>query len=105
MTRDARLLTPAPLLAALFVGLTLTACRTGPDPRLGYQAVPADFAIEFTVIAPEDSDNPLRQPGQYVLEPNRHLRVALGPGATEDLFPGITTTVPLERQIMLWERV
>jgi len=95
----------ATLTAGTLVCLIMTACQADPDPRLGYQMMPADFALEFNIIAPDDSDDPLRQPGQYVLEPNRNLRVALGRGATDDLFPSITRTIPLEQQIRIWERV
>jgi hypothetical protein len=66
------------------------------DPHLGIQEVPADFALIFNVQNPATSDDPLRQSSQYVLEPDRNLRVALGSATSEAYFPRLTRQITPE---------
>ena len=73
---------------ALFLHVTSIASCSGPV-RSTWQTPPApppDFALQFVVKGVVWSDNPLRQTSHYVLEPNRHLRVAIGPYMTAQAY-------------------
>ncbi|MBH07301.1 MAG: hypothetical protein CMJ20_13405 [Phycisphaeraceae bacterium] len=50
-------------------------------------AVPSDFALQVHINGQADSNEPHRLRSQYILEPNRQLRVALGVDATGNYFP------------------
>ena len=60
------------------------------DQRLTALAVPADFALVLHIDGQGPTHEPTRHNSQYVVEPNRNLRVALGPGASPDYFPSLT---------------
>jgi hypothetical protein len=57
------------------------------DPALAKIAMPSDFALELTVHGDPAASDPLRQPSQYVLEPNRRLRAVTGLPAGARSFP------------------
>jgi hypothetical protein len=76
----------------LFVG-----CR-GPQRQatLDAAAYPPDFTLVFFVeVSPAaiDPSEPRTRPGLHLVEPDRTLRVALGPGVTPDLHPPATATL------------
>lgn len=58
-----------------------------------HPALPTDFALRFHVAGSANSDNLLEKTSQYVLEPNRHLHVALGAGATARFYPRLTRVI------------
>lgn len=101
-----------PRLAALLMLATLlAACASEPAPapatRAASTTTPADFALVITV-RPEgfvDPADPLQQPAQYVLEPNRSLRVAIGPGAHHHLFPPVTATLSPQEMTQLYSLI
>lgn len=55
-----------------------------PGLTAGY---PPDLTLVFVVRAPVGDASPLRQPARYVIEPDRTLRVALGPGSVKAQYP------------------
>ncbi|MCC7147082.1 MAG: hypothetical protein IT443_11610 [Phycisphaeraceae bacterium] len=84
------------------------------------QNVPPDFALELTVKTVQPAaqvegdvasanrlgvpnEQAMRQPSQYVLEPNRRLHVAIGPYATERYFPGVTRLLKPDDMQTLWQ--
>jgi hypothetical protein len=78
--------------------------------------VPIDFALQFDVRAPaavpgytaapqSSSGALLRQPGQYVVECNRVLRVARGAGATGDFYPQLTRVLTYDEYQALFRLV
>jgi len=71
------------LAAAVFQG-----CRQ-PGGGVGstHPALPPDFALRLHVTGKSDSDNLFHRTAQYVVEPDRQLRVALGAGAKIDYYP------------------
>ena len=86
------------LIATLILLLTLTACTTSRrQANLDAAAYPPDFALVCTVTAPDDPHTdpaadpppllPRYRPAQHLLEPDRLLRVALGPGTHRGLYP------------------
>lgn len=82
-------------------------CR-GPQPApLGERSYPADFALEMTVEAVTfaSGSDPLRYPSRYVLEPNRVLRVALGPGVHAGLHPPPTATLSPDEMAEVYRRI
>ena len=60
------------------------------DRRLAVLAVPSDFALVLHIDGPGPAREPTRHHSQYIVEPNRNLRVALGPGVSPDYFPSLT---------------
>jgi hypothetical protein len=86
--------------------MALTGC-TAPehDQRILVSAVPGDFALQVSVRGPGQSDLVSRQPAQYLVECNRNLRVALGPGATGRYFPKLTCILTYEQYASLFEWV
>ena len=86
---------------ACFVG-----CAAPPD-RYDAQRRPADFVLRVTLEAAgdgteaDDADLPT-PPGQYVVTPDRELRVALGPGATAGVYPPRTAVLSPEEMDALW---
>ncbi len=64
-------------------------------PALTEPNYPPDFALVVTVLPgryASDSD-PARAPAQYVVESDRSLRVALGPGVYHGLYPPTTAVL------------
>lgn len=78
----------------IFLLVHTAACETRqpPDP-VSHPWLPPDFAIQFFVEGNPHSTNPLTQTAQFVVEPNRQLRVALGPDAAVDSYPDQPTTI------------
>lgn len=60
------------------------------DRRLAVLEVPSDFALVLHIDGPAPAREPTRHHSQYIVEPNRNLRVALGPGVSPDYFPSLT---------------
>jgi len=58
--------------------------------------LPPDFALRFCVAGTGSSDHPLEQTSQYVVEPNRDLRVMVGPTATAKYYPPKSRTLQRE---------
>ncbi len=67
------------------------AASTSADDRRAPRAAPADFAIDLLVVghgtAPQAAPDPAAHTTRYVLEPDRTLRVGVGPGAAVGGFP------------------
>lgn len=65
---------------------------TAADTRPALLGPPGDFTLSITVLGPVPEGGvgmvarPQR-PGRYVLEPDRQLRAAIGPGASPRAFP------------------
>jgi hypothetical protein len=98
--------------------LVLLASCASPysDSRILPSAVPIDFALQFDVRAPAPtpgsaaapegaSRTPLHQPGQYVVECNRVLRVARGAGAIGDYYPQLTRVLTYDEYQSLFRLV
>jgi hypothetical protein len=83
-------------------------CRLSPqDPWQATGSYPADFALVLVVQVAQDAatpaerpaedeaaaTDPTRQPSQYILEPDRTLRVALGPGVSQRIYPPATASL------------
>lgn len=84
----------------------LGACAAPPD-RYDVQRRAGDFLLRVTVEAwgdpsRDESAGLPTEPGQYVVTPDRELRVALGPGATADVYPGRTAVLRPEEMDELW---
>lgn len=81
-------------VSLLTLALLVAACGSPDWHSDRLEAVPPDFSLELTVLAegPSSSD-PLRRPSQYVLESDRTLRVALGPGSDRVTYPPPTATL------------
>ena len=90
----------------LCLALALSGC-TAPehDQRILAPAVPGDFALQVSVRGPGESDLVSREPAQYLVECNRNLRVALGPGATGRYFPKLTCVLTHEQYETLYQWV
>lgn len=76
-------------LALTVLTLALAAGCTPPehDKRLAEVNPPPDFAIEFFVHGSSDGSDRRVMRSNYVLEPNRNLRVELGSHQEQDAFP------------------
>lgn len=97
------------ILSLLMLGILLTpGCqRAHDDPRLADRPYPADFGLVYQVVSLEESEDgaPTRQPGVYIVEPDRTLRVALGSGATAGYYPPSTATLTPNQMAQLWRLV
>lgn len=88
----------------------LGACFAGcaaPLVRYDAQHRPADFVLRVTLEAAGDGTeaddaDPPTEPGQYVVMPDRELRVALGSGATAGVYPPRTAVLSPEEMDALW---
>jgi hypothetical protein len=94
------------LWLCLALAAVLSGC-TAPehDPRILAPIVPGDFALQVSVRGPGESDLVSREPAQYLVECNRNLRVALGPGATGRYFPKLTCVLTYEQYEALYQWV
>jgi len=72
------------LLWGLFLMAGCVEPKPVQDPAAGY---PPDLTLVFVVDAPTGDGDLLSQPARYIVEPDRTLRVALGPGAIKDQYP------------------
>ncbi|MAE63800.1 MAG: hypothetical protein CMJ18_05965 [Phycisphaeraceae bacterium] len=64
--------------------------RAAPAKDQTSDAPPADFALVLYIEGHDRPWDPARFRSQYVLEPDRGLRVALGPGAEPGYYPALT---------------
>ncbi|MCC6680374.1 MAG: hypothetical protein IT445_05670 [Phycisphaeraceae bacterium] len=87
-------LTALPLTATC---LLLSAC--GSLSHLDGPGRPADFALTLTVQM-YDRNEPNEQ---YVLEPNRQLRAALGRDVYERTFPPVTAVLTPQQMDQIWQ--
>lgn len=77
-----------PLAMVLVVGLQ--GCdRTENLVGRAHPALPPDFALRFHVSGGVGSNDFLYKTSQYVVEPNRQLRMAFGAGVTADDYPNL----------------
>lgn len=95
----------ATLAATVLAGVA--GCVSGPcdDPQVVAMGAPPDFGLVFTVQAREEGDHPLHQSSQNILEPNRTLRAAIGPGAASDYFPATTRKITPRERDDLFEHI
>lgn len=91
-------------LTLLAIGLCMGCQTTDTEPTaMAGREYPPDFALVFTVqpqglVAVSD---PMYQPAQYVVESDRTLRVALGPGVHPDLYPPPTAILKPQEMVDL----
>lgn len=94
------------LLATWLLSLTL-GCRsqTPPADIIAWPLAPADFQLQFHVKNHQASPatDPLRQTSQTILQNDRSLRVAIGPGATTDYYPRATRRLEPAEIDRLWQ--
>lgn len=93
--------------------VVLAGCAATPE-RYDPARRPADFSLRVTLeaaggaqgqgVTAQDVDELPTEPGQYVVMPDRELRVALGPGATADVYPGRTAVLSPREMDELWRR-
>lgn len=82
-----------------------------PGPPLALpEDPPSDFTLAVTVFAPARSHQnaavaPERRPSRYIIETDRVLRTALGPGAGPDTFPLRTRVLDSAQHRRLWEAI
>lgn len=82
------------IVAGIAAGIVLAGCGRPAWHSDEHDPVPADFSVVFTVLSDDDATaDPLRMSSHYVLESDRTLRVALGPGAAGRTFPPPTATL------------
>ena len=75
------------------IGLVVRLQACGPVEQLvghAHPTLPPDFALRFHVAGDPRADDLLLKTSQYLVEPNRQFRVALGAGATIDYYPKLT---------------
>lgn len=65
----------------------------GPDPRLKYVQVPADFALRFEVHGDPEARDAFGRSSQYTLLPNRLLTISAGLSPSGKPKPPVVTTV------------
>lgn len=91
---------------AMAAVLTLAGCVSPQrDPRLTHKEMPIDFAVHVYVEGDPAVTDPLRQTSQYILQPDRLLRVAVGPGVTAGYFPRATRALTPAEMEALWGHV
>lgn len=93
------------LRLALLTVLTVvaTGCQPFQHPESLRHTPPPDFALRVTIDAPWHGDaNPAATASTYILEPDRRLHAALGPGAIASYFPPPTATVTHDEIAQLW---
>lgn len=85
------------------VMLTWGGCAAPPD-RYDPAHRPGDFTLRLTLTADADSSAEAMptEPGQYVVTPDRVMRVALGRGAHAGLYPGRTGRLTRREMDRLW---
>lgn len=80
-------------------------CATDP-PALDPARRPGDFTLRLTVRPAVGTEppwpSPLHRPGQYLVTPDRELRVALGPGAMGKVYPRRTAVLHPRDVDRLW---
>ncbi len=93
---------------ALFATWYLAACVAqpldGPPPGAARQA-PGDFSLLVHIEGDRPAYEPAGYTSQYVIETNRRLRVALGPGARADYFPRKTCRLTTDQIELLYHFV
>ncbi|MEO1235349.1 MAG: hypothetical protein AAFX76_01030 [Planctomycetota bacterium] len=82
-----------PPLTAIGLIMLLAAAGCRPPAATVDDPIPADFALLFLVDTTDHPDDPRRRRALHVVEPDRTLRAALGPGVTDDLHPPATATI------------
>ena len=89
-------------LPIILLAFALAACGRPTWNSDRPHSIPADFSLVFTVVAEGgNASDPLRMPSHYVLEADRTLRVALGPGAGDRDYPPATATLsPTQMQAL-----
>lgn len=110
------------LLAIALLG-TLAGCVEQTDPLAEAQAAPVaaavvnvtdtrdvppgDFSVSVTVFNPSSRPNtpPFRRPARYILAPDWVLRVAIGPGCTEQTYPPAIRTLRAAEVEEVWKLV
>ncbi|MCC5828148.1 MAG: hypothetical protein JJU36_01750 [Phycisphaeraceae bacterium] len=81
----------------------LSGCRsTDGFADLSSESVPPDFSLVMMIRGPADADDPVRRPAQYVLDPARRLRAAVGPAAVEGLSPPVIRTLSPRDRDAVW---
>ena len=72
------------LLVSLAV---LCGCAADDAPPLRNQTVAGDFSLSVHVAGDGHDPEPMRRRAQFVVQPDRMLRLATGPAASPDTFP------------------
>ena len=82
---------------SVIVGLSLLTGCAGPRWHSDApQATPADFSLSLLIVADDEGDapdDPLHTPSYFLLENDRTLRVAVGPGSVTTTYPPPTATI------------
>ncbi len=85
-------------LVLLLILLPASGC--GPLSQFDDQTRPADFALTLTVHRTGDA----ARNEQYVVEPNRELRAAIGRDVNEQTFPDVTAILTPQQMDQLWQQ-
>lgn len=96
------------LLTFVILCINLAGCASPTvDTSITEGAItpPADFALELTVQGQPGVRDIMQRSSQYVVEPDRALRVAVGPGATEDYLPDRSRWISSRDHAALYEQI
>ncbi len=96
------------LLALATLCISLSGCASSSvdtSTTEGAITPPADLAIELTVQGQPGVRDIMQRSSQYVIEPDRALRVAVGPGATEDYLPDRSRWISSRDYAALYEQI
>ena len=68
------------------------------------QVPPPDLAIEVSIRSPWNGEaDALTTPSQYIVQPDRRMHAAIGPGAGPHYFPPPTATLSHAQFALLWQ--
>lgn len=88
--------------------LLLVGCASAPKRPVDLDHAPPDFALGVTVFSPageaseiDAQPRPLR-PARYIVEPDRVLRAAIGPGSSPAVYPRQTRRLDAHQADRLW---
>lgn len=101
------------LVTLLAVAAAMSACSPPASPdtalrgALTLEEPPPDFALAVTVNAPAGAHrNPevprWRRPARYIVEADRELRAATGPGVDQETFPRRTRRLTHDQTKSVW---
>ncbi|MEM8738182.1 MAG: hypothetical protein AAGG38_06850, partial [Planctomycetota bacterium] len=72
------------------------------SPLIAAPDYPADFALVFFLDTPMTGETPRERRALHLVEPDRTLRSALGPGVGPDLYPPATATLTTAEMATLY---
>ena len=92
------------VVALLVVCSALAGCRK-PIAMPPKPTVPSDFVLTVNIRGDSGPHEPGRYPSQYIVEPDRRLRAALGAGVSPHYYPKLTRVLTPGQMQSLWEQI